>query len=185
MARLAAASQDPPPRSVGSSGTSRRAMLPESSGLPIGSNPPYLSPAHGRIPLTSAAWQGFRPHWPLGNRLQQIPALTPGLRRHARSLLPRNIGDALSCLDAAVTQVRRLVLNRLSCVLPGRHRGRLELALRRQDYRRVVLLSRKADAVSLHGKLTMSTRRCDTRRTERNMTIHGRNGHTPDSSSVA
>ena len=49
--------------------------------------------------------------------LEQVPALTPGLRRHARSLLPGHVGHVLSGLNAAVTQVGRLILNDVSRAL--------------------------------------------------------------------
>lgn len=37
--------------------------------------------------------------------LEQVPALTPGLRRDIRGLLPGNIGHVLSRLNTAVAQV--------------------------------------------------------------------------------
>ena len=55
---------------------------------------------------------------------QQVPALTAGLRRNARSLFPGNVGHVLSCLNAAVTQVSRLILNNVSRALLLRRLGR-------------------------------------------------------------
>ena len=60
--------------------------------------------------------------------VQQVPALTPGLHRNARSLLPGNVGHVLSCLNTAVTQVGRLILNDVSRALLLRRCGRERLA---------------------------------------------------------
>jgi hypothetical protein len=60
--------------------------------------------------------------------LQETPALTPGLRRHVRRLLPGNLGYVFSCLNAAVTQVRRLILDHVSRALLLRQPGRQRLA---------------------------------------------------------
>ena len=72
--------------------------------------------------------------------VEQVPALTPGLHRDARSLLPGNVGHVLSCLDAAVTQVGHLTLNDVSGALLLRRCGweRLAAPWRRRCERVVV-----------------------------------------------
>jgi hypothetical protein len=60
--------------------------------------------------------------------LQQVPALTHGLRRDARSLLPRDLGYVLSRLNAAVTQARGLILDNGGRALLLRHPGWRRLA---------------------------------------------------------
>ena len=60
--------------------------------------------------------------------MEQVPALTAGLYRNARCLLPGHVGHVLSCLNTAVTQVGRLILNDLSRALLLRRCGRERLA---------------------------------------------------------
>src|SRR5207248_4205792 len=60
--------------------------------------------------------------------LKEVPALTCGLRRDARSLLPGDLGYVLSRLNAAATQARGLILDNVGRVLLLRHPGRRRLA---------------------------------------------------------